>query len=205
MCCSVWSGGDSGPAGLLCTCWESASHSCGPSLHSSRRLWSYNVRYVNHLFLIRSTLMCELHSGYLIDRVWFSRWKYVLRGAERDGQHPSARHQPLPRAAGWTGSFSCSSPIKLNESEILNWVSSNRVLSWTAGRGTATYDGTAIASAVVNELSEKICCRTLFSTHYHSLVEDHVQDPAVRLGHMVRVTVFTFILNKYLTLPMVTM
>lgn len=36
----------------------------------------------------------------------------------------------------------------------------------------------------MNELSEKICCRTLFSTHYHSLVEDHVQDPAVRLGHM---------------------
>ncbi|KAM6956142.1 DNA mismatch repair protein Msh6 [Aplochiton taeniatus] len=52
------------------------------------------------------------------------------------------------------------------------------------GRGTATYDGTAIASAVVNELAEKICCRTLFSTHYHSLVEDYANNPAVRLGHM---------------------
>ncbi|XP_035028206.2 DNA mismatch repair protein Msh6 isoform X2 [Hippoglossus stenolepis] len=52
------------------------------------------------------------------------------------------------------------------------------------GRGTATYDGTAIASAVVNELAEKICCRTLFSTHYHSLVEDYTNNPAVRLGHM---------------------
>ncbi|TRY55075.1 hypothetical protein DNTS_020796 [Danionella cerebrum] len=51
-------------------------------------------------------------------------------------------------------------------------------------RGTATYDGTAIASAVVIELSQSICCRTLFSTHYHSLVEDHAQDSAVRLGHM---------------------
>lgn len=54
-----------------------------------------------------------------------------------------------------------------------------------AGRGTATYDGTAIASAVVKELAEKICCRTLFSTHYHSLVEDYTNNPAVRLGHMV--------------------
>lgn len=54
-----------------------------------------------------------------------------------------------------------------------------------AGRGTATYDGTAIASAVVKELAESIRCRTLFSTHYHSLVEDHARDPAVRLGHMV--------------------
>ena len=54
-----------------------------------------------------------------------------------------------------------------------------------AGRGTATYDGTAIASAVVKELAEKIGCRTLFSTHYHSLVEDYASNPAVRLGHMV--------------------
>lgn len=52
------------------------------------------------------------------------------------------------------------------------------------GRGTATYDGTAIASAVVKELAETICCRTLFSTHYHSLVEDYANNCAVRLGHM---------------------
>lgn len=63
-----------------------------------------------------------------------------------------------------------------------------RVLSCglLAGRGTATYDGTAIASAVVRELAEKIGCRTLFSTHYHSLVEDYANNRAVRLGHMVR-------------------
>ncbi|XP_066553212.1 DNA mismatch repair protein Msh6 [Amia ocellicauda] len=52
------------------------------------------------------------------------------------------------------------------------------------GRGTATYDGTAIASAVVKELAENLRCRTLFSTHYHSLVEDFSRCPAVRLGHM---------------------
>uniref|UniRef100_A0A8C3U1C5 DNA mismatch repair protein n=1 Tax=Catharus ustulatus TaxID=91951 RepID=A0A8C3U1C5_CATUS len=53
-----------------------------------------------------------------------------------------------------------------------------------AGRGTATFDGTAIASAVVKELAERIRCRTLFSTHYHSLVEDYSHCGAVRLGHM---------------------
>ncbi|XP_006880966.1 PREDICTED: DNA mismatch repair protein Msh6 isoform X2 [Elephantulus edwardii] len=52
------------------------------------------------------------------------------------------------------------------------------------GRGTATFDGTAIANAVVKELAENIKCRTLFSTHYHSLVEDYSQNYAVRLGHM---------------------
>ncbi|XP_027995770.1 DNA mismatch repair protein Msh6 isoform X3 [Eptesicus fuscus] len=58
---------------------------------------------------------------------------------------------------------------------------SDRIMS---GRGTATFDGTAIASAVVKELAENIKCRTLFSTHYHSLVEDYSQNVAVRLGHM---------------------
>ncbi|NXO22527.1 MSH6 protein, partial [Cisticola juncidis] len=52
------------------------------------------------------------------------------------------------------------------------------------GRGTATFDGTAIASAVVKELAQRIRCRTLFSTHYHSLVEDYSHCGAVRLGHM---------------------
>jgi len=52
------------------------------------------------------------------------------------------------------------------------------------GRGTSTYDGTAIASAVVTELVQKQC-RTLFSTHYHSLVEDFKANPLVALGHMV--------------------
>ncbi|XP_016402969.1 DNA mismatch repair protein Msh6-like, partial [Sinocyclocheilus rhinocerous] len=76
--------------------------------------------------------------------------------------------------------------VELSEtaSILLHATNHSLVLLDELGRGTATYDGTAIASAVVQELSEKICCRTLFSTHYHSLVEDHVQDPAVRLGHM---------------------
>ncbi|KAL8185154.1 UNVERIFIED_CONTAM: DNA mismatch repair protein msh6 [Gekko kuhli] len=58
------------------------------------------------------------------------------------------------------------------------------VLMDELGRGTATFDGTAIANAVVKELSEKIKCRTMFSTHYHSLVEDYFHSPFVQLGHM---------------------
>ncbi|XP_077191229.1 DNA mismatch repair protein Msh6 isoform X3 [Paroedura picta] len=58
------------------------------------------------------------------------------------------------------------------------------VLMDELGRGTATFDGTAIASAVVRELSENIRCRTMFSTHYHSLVEDYFHSSSVQLGHM---------------------
>ncbi|KAI5108601.1 DNA mismatch repair protein Msh6 [Silurus meridionalis] len=76
--------------------------------------------------------------------------------------------------------------VELSEtaSILLHGTLHSLVLLDELGRGTATYDGTAIASAVVKELSERICCRTLFSTHYHSLVEDYTQDRAVKLGHM---------------------
>ncbi|XP_060781318.1 DNA mismatch repair protein Msh6 isoform X2 [Neoarius graeffei] len=76
--------------------------------------------------------------------------------------------------------------VELNEtaSILLHGTTHSLVLLDELGRGTATYDGTAIASAVVKELSTRICCRTMFSTHYHSLVEDYAQNCAVKLGHM---------------------
>ena len=37
------------------------------------------------------------------------------------------------------------------------------------GRGTATFDGMAIAQSMVEYIARKIKCKTLFSTHYHEL------------------------------------
>lgn len=76
--------------------------------------------------------------------------------------------------------------VELNEtSTILKHATQHSlVIVDELGRGTATYDGTAIACAVVSELSRQIRCRTLFSTHYHSLVEEFSADQNVRLGHM---------------------
>lgn len=39
------------------------------------------------------------------------------------------------------------------------------------GRGTSTFDGLAIAWSVIEYISKKKSCRTLFSTHYHELTE----------------------------------
>ena len=52
------------------------------------------------------------------------------------------------------------------------------------GRGTSTFDGTAIAHATVKHLVESNRCLALFATHYHSLLEDWKGEECVRLGHM---------------------
>jgi len=52
------------------------------------------------------------------------------------------------------------------------------------GRGTATFDGCAIAHAVVDHLVADVGCRALFATHYHDLVASWAGDPRVALGHM---------------------
>jgi DNA mismatch repair protein MSH6 len=53
------------------------------------------------------------------------------------------------------------------------------------GRGTSTFDGYSIAHSVLTYLIKKVQCRTLFTTHYHMLVDDFVgYKKEVGLYHM---------------------
>ena len=54
--------------------------------------------------------------------------------------------------------------------EILKTASEKSlVIMDEVGRGTATDDGFAIASAIVKYLHAEKRCRTIFATHYHEL------------------------------------
>ena len=90
---------------------------------------------------------------------------------------------PAPRSAWSTGCSAASAPRTISRAAARpSWSrwsrpprSSRRrpprsfVILDEVGRGTSTYDGLAIAWAVVEAIHDRNRCRCLFATHYHEL------------------------------------
>lgn len=98
-----------------------------------------------------------------VDRI-FSR----LGASDRLLEGESTFYTELVETSAMLSGASCDSLLLLDE----------------LGRGTSTYDGTAIAYSVLKEICDNIRCRCLFSTHYHTIVKDFEHDPRIRLAHM---------------------
>ncbi|MFD1464763.1 DNA mismatch repair protein MutS [Lapidilactobacillus mulanensis] len=54
---------------------------------------------------------------------------------------------------------------------LLNGTSHSLLLFDELGRGTATYDGIALADAIIEYIHDHLGAKTLFSTHYHELTQ----------------------------------
>ncbi len=63
--------------------------------------------------------------------------------------------------------------IEMNEANnaITNATSNSLILFDELGRGTATFDGMALAQSIIEYIHDNIHCKTLFSTHYHELTD----------------------------------
>ncbi|WP_085508409.1 DNA mismatch repair protein MutS [Thalassobacillus devorans] len=65
---------------------------------------------------------------------------------------------------------------------LANATENSMILLDEIGRGTSTYDGMALAQAIVEHIHEEIRAKTLFSTHYHELTE--LEDSLDRLQNI---------------------
>ena len=54
---------------------------------------------------------------------------------------------------------------------IENATSNSLLLFDELGRGTATFDGMALAQSIIEYIHDNIKCKTMFSTHYHELTD----------------------------------
>ncbi|KJA23091.1 hypothetical protein HYPSUDRAFT_40213 [Hypholoma sublateritium FD-334 SS-4] len=104
----------------------------------------------------------------------------------------SARLSPvdliITRMGAYDNMFSNASTFKVELDEcckiLRNATPRSLVILDELGRGTSTFDGMAIASAVLHQLATHIIPLSFFATHYGSLTDDHAYHPGIRTMHM---------------------
>ena len=76
--------------------------------------------------------------------------------------------------------------VEMEETKNIIQFATNKSLAIVdeLGRGTSTFDGYSIAHAVLKYLVNSINCRSLFSTHYHMLLDEFRDAPGIKLYHM---------------------
>ncbi|RDB29773.1 DNA mismatch repair protein msh6 [Hypsizygus marmoreus] len=107
---------------------------------------------------------------------------------------PAARARLCPvdaiitRMGAYDNMFSNASTFKVELDEcckiLRDATPKSLVILDELGRGTSTYDGMAIAGAVLHQLATHTLPLSFFATHYGSLTDDFVYHPNIRNMHM---------------------
>ncbi|EIW78648.1 DNA mismatch repair protein Msh6 [Coniophora puteana RWD-64-598 SS2] len=94
----------------------------------------------------------------------------------------------LTRMGAYDSMFSNASTFKVELDEcckiLRDATPRSLVILDELGRGTSTYDGMAIAGAVLHQLATHTLPLTFFATHYGSLTDDFAYHPNIRNMHM---------------------
>ncbi|KAI0300141.1 muts domain V-domain-containing protein [Multifurca ochricompacta] len=94
----------------------------------------------------------------------------------------------LTRMGAYDNMFSNSSTFKVELDECCKIMRDATPKSFVIldelGRGTSTFDGMAIAGAVLHELATHTLALAFFATHYGSLTDDYSYHPNIRNMHM---------------------
>ncbi|MEG0710380.1 MAG: DNA mismatch repair protein MutS [Longicatena sp.] len=67
---------------------------------------------------------------------------------------------------------------------LQNATANSLILFDEIGRGTSTYDGMALAQAMIEYIVNNTKAKTLFSTHYHELTQMEDKNPSIRNVHV---------------------
>ncbi|KAJ7090206.1 muts domain V-domain-containing protein [Mycena belliarum] len=97
----------------------------------------------------------------------------------------------LTRMGAYDNMFSNASTFKVELDEcckiLRDATPKSLVILDELGRGTSTYDGMAIAGAVLHQLATHTLPLSIFATHYGSLTDDFAYHPNIRNVHMASI------------------
>ncbi len=76
--------------------------------------------------------------------------------------------------------------IEMEETSVICTQSTKKslVILDEVGRGTSTFDGIALAQAIIEHIYEKIKAKCLFATHYHELTELAINHSGIKNYHL---------------------
>ena len=74
--------------------------------------------------------------------------------------------------------------MKESKNAICNATKDSLILFDALGRGTSTYDGMSLAKSILEYVTKKIGCKTLFSTHYHELTSIEREISSIKNVHV---------------------